>query len=421
MHNNQVAACILAKNYNPSTKRAIRSAQQFGLDIYLGLTHDPVETCTLPGISISQIEWNDDFSHARNQLFDRVTHDFVLWIDSDEELFSFPKLNWEHFEENIFYIRTQFNSQFTPRVHVRMHKNSPNIRWQDRIHERLTVMHGEPYQSRFLSSLILRHHGYEDQDIVLDKHARNLNIAQKGLTTLPTYAELLTQARTETAYSMPNFMHWLHCYKIALATSDLRTQPSYFGFESAFLMCIAGYAEPAERLLEKNPLNIYLQLAVLANKLKYLKYLDEPRLIFIETCLQNGLYDVYENFPCELLGANKDKLLDYLQCWINEWENTTMDTPVFMENIRYVRSTSVDEQTFDDDLLLMNQETKKVVVLNAASTVFWRLLDTPTSSEDLVCILNEALPNEALDNKKTSVNKLLIELLNAGLIQPMNH
>ena len=136
---------------------------------------------------------------------------------------------------------------------------------------------------------------------------------------------------------------------------------------------------------------------------------------------ESKLTGVYENFPCELLGANKDKLLDYLQCWINEWENTTMDTPVFMENIRYVRSTSVDEQTFDDDLLLMNQETKKVVVLNAASTVFWRLLDTPTSSEDLVCILNEALPNEALDNKKTSVNKLLIELLNAGLIQPMNH
>lgn len=98
-----------------------------------------------------------------------------------------------------------------------------------------------------------------------------------------------------------------------------------------------------------------------------------------------------------------------------------MDTPVFMENIRYVRGTSVDEQTFDDDLLLMNQETKKVVVLNAASTVLWRLLDTPTSSEDLVSILNEALPNELIDNKKISANKLLMELLNAGLIQPTNH
>jgi hypothetical protein len=421
MPNNQVAVCILAKNYNTSAKRAICSAQKFGLHIYLGLTHDPIETCTLQGISITQISWKDDFSHVRNQLLDRVTHNFVLWIDSDEELFSFPKLNWEHFEENIFYIRTQFNSQFTPRVHVRMHKNSPNIRWQDRIHERLTVMNGEPYQSRFLSSLILRHDGYEDENIVLGKHARNLNIAQKGLETLPTYAELLTQARTETAYSMPNFMHWLNCYKTALVASDLRTQPSYFGFEAAFLMCIAGYSQPAEKLLEANPLNIYLQLAVLANKLKYSNYLDELKLTFVETCLQNGLYDVYENFPCELLGANKNKLLNYLQCWINEWENTTMDNPVFMENSRYMRCKSVDEQPFDEDLLLMNQLTRKVVVLNAASTVLWRLLEAPTSSEDLTSILNEALPNEWIDNKKASVNKLLVELFNAGLIQQVNH
>lgn len=420
MPNHTVAACILAKHFNSSTERAIHSALKFNLDVHLGLTHDSVINCSFPQIKIFPIYWINDFADARNQLLDQVKNPFIIWLDSDEELFSFPKLHWECFEENIFYVRTQFNSQFTPRVHVRMHRNHPNIRWQEKIHERLTVQGDLPYSSRFISSLIIRHYGYEDEELVLKKHERNLNIAQTGLNTQPLYSELLTQARTETAHGKPNFLHWLHCYQTALSTSNLKTQPSYFGFESAFLMCIAGYSRPAEKLLEANPLNLYLQIAVIANKIKYFHIVDEQRIDFLEQCLQNGFYDVYENFPCELLGANKNKILNYIQYWIKDWNGENMNPQLFDDHAYYTKCLDVDEQKFDEDLLLMSQKNKRVVVLNSISTVLWQLLGHPYSIQELIDVLHEAMPDISLGEKKEAVQTMLKELHTAELIYPVS-
>ena len=412
-----VAACILAKHDNPSSERAVQSALKFGLEVYLGITHDPATPRS--DAHVFPIIWKNDFADARNQLLDRVTNRFVLWLDSDEELFSFPKYDWDRFRENIFYVRTQFNSPFTPRVHIRMHRNHPRIRWVERIHEHIAALDEQLYISRFISSLIIRHHGYEDEDLVQEKHKRNLKIAERGLDKDPLYAEILTQAREETARGKPNFLHWIRCYQTALATSDLRTQPSYFGFEPAFLMCIAGYLAPAKQLLDQNPLNIYLQLALLASTLKYQQKLDEERLSFLEDCLQNGFYDVYENFPKELLGADRGKIINYIQTWLLDWKEVAMNPPVFEETIRYQRSLAVDEQTFDDDILLMNQKVQKVVVVNAVSAVLWQLLETPSSPQEFLSLLQQANPTGSIVEQKASLKALFEELLNAELIVPV--
>ena len=409
----------MAKHYNASTERAIQSASRFGLEVYLGLTHDPIAICPKTDTLAFQIVWKNDFADARNQLLDQVNNPFVLWLDSDEELFAFPKFDWNRFRENIFYVRTQFNSPFTPRVHIRMHRNHPRIRWQGRIHEHIAALDPELSISRFISSLIIRHYGYEDEELVLEKHKRNLHIAEKGLNQNPLYTEILTQARTETAQGKPNFIHWIQCYKTALATSDLSTQPSYFGFEPAFLMCIAGYPKPAEHLLDKNPLNIYLQLALLTSTLKYKRRLDEERLVFLEVCLQNGFYDVYENFPRELLGADRVKITNYIQTWLTEWKEPTMNPIAFEENAHYQRSQTVDEQSFDDDLLLMNQKLQKVVVINAISAALWQFLKIPSSLQDLLSLLQESDPTASAELQKESLRTFLEELLNAELIVPV--
>src|SRR3970282_436386 len=35
---------------------------------------------------VFQLEWNDDFSEARNQVLSKITGDYYLWLDADDEL-----------------------------------------------------------------------------------------------------------------------------------------------------------------------------------------------------------------------------------------------------------------------------------------------------------------------------------------------
>ncbi len=417
-NNQQVATCILAKHYDDSTKRAIHSARKFDLAVYLGLTHDPVDLCTDNEIRVYPVVWNNDFADARNQLLANISHDYVLWLDSDEEIFSFPKFNWNNTTASIFYVNVQFDNTSTPNVHCRMHRNRPSICWQGRIHERITINDTQPHSSQFMNGLIIQHFGYEDKDYVLEKHLRNLDIAKHGLESgNPSYYELLERARAETAQGKSNFMHWLQCYTHAVP-KDICT-PSDRRMGPAIMMCMAGYTTPAKNILQDNPSILFLHIAILAAEIHHFTHIDEDRLNYIELCLQNGLYDVYYNFPRELLGAKKSTIVAYIEQWTAHWDKvmSSNTNQALDRTIKYQRLNEVDAEAFDADLLLMHQQTRKVVVLNPVAAVLWDVLQEPHTAQELLSLLCEAHRDENVATLSQSVDALLVELHNAELIK----
>jgi len=423
--NRPVAACILAKHYNSSTERAIYSALKFDLEVYLGLTHDNIDLCTQTNIHVFSICWENDFAKAKNSFFSRVKNPFILWIDSDEELFSFPKIDWNKLQENIFYIRHQFNSRFTPRICSQMHRNHPDIFWERKIHEYITTKHDALYLSRFLSSVVIRHHGYEDQTTMMQKHARNLHIAESDEQHEKSYVVNLVRLRNELASGQFDFLAWLNCYAWAKRETNLNRAVTHHEFEPALRLCMAGYARPAQECALINPTHILIQLALLTYDYKYNKKIDEDRLLFIETCLTEGLYDVYEDLPHTLLGADANKILSYIKVWANEWKDSVMNNYewveqkeiIFNNNIQLIRNDCISEENFHPDVLLMNMETKKVVVLNTASSILWQMLAPTIAWYELHEILQQVYPPALLNDAINSSKALFNVLLAAGIIR----
>jgi hypothetical protein len=422
----QVAVCILAKHFNTSTQRAIESALKHDLPVYLGLTHDPVDACvSTPHLHVLSVLWQDDFASARNAIIRYVTEQFILWIDSDEEIFSFPAIDWGNIQENILFHRKQYSSQVTPRLSAQMHRNHPGIFWKRKIHEYITTADAALYCTRFVSNLIIRHHGYEDQALVLKKHARNLGIAESTSEESKAYVENLVRLRAEVAHGKPNFFEWLACYREAKRTSNLHRVHSQCEYEAAVILCMAGYSRPAEACVKVNPVNILMQFALLTYEYLYLDKINESRLHFISECVTQGLYDPYEDFPHVLLGADKQTILNHAKTWSEEWRCGVV-SPIDMASKSehhvdngavFVQNKWVEVDHFDADLLLMNARTKKVVVLNHTSSILWSLLVKPISLFELTQILIQAFPLESKTSIDHAVRKFIGQLLNVGLIQ----
>ena len=83
----------------------------------------------------------------------------------------------------------------------------------------------------------------------------------------------------------------------------------------------------------------------------------------------------------------------------------------------FTQCSDVVLETFEDDTLLLSQETHRVISLNATGKIFWDALAAGASVEDCADMLAEAsgtlLSTEAL----TQIEIFFQELLESGMIR----
>jgi len=426
MSSQSVAICILAKHYHDSTKRAIDSALRFELPVYLGLTHASPDACQDRPIQVFSVPWADDFAKAKNYFFTYVSEAFILWLDSDEELFAFPELDWAGIPEHIILHRMQYGQQYTPRLCVQMHRNHPHIFWKRKIHEYLDTDNSALRNTRFVSSLIIRHHGYDDEHVLLNKHERNLKIAESIPPEEHAYAENLIRLRHDTAKGQSNFIAWLNCYREAKSITKLPYHYTHYEYEPAMMLCMAGYARPVEECLKLNPIHILLQLTHLTYELVYLDHINSSKLQFLSECLTQGLYDPYEDFPHVLLGARPDTILAYAKNWSLQWSNKNDEmtlaksaSSVELMQMIFQQNQDVIQHSYHDDTLLLHELTKKILVLNSSGALVWQLLKNPISYHALIALLTHAFPKTVSLHK--TIQTWLNQLYQAHLIQVVTH
>ncbi len=82
----------------------------------------------------------------------------------------------------------------------------------------------------------------------------------------------------------------------------------------------------------------------------------------------------------------------------------------------YRRIADFDEEEFEDDLIVMNRETRAVVTLNPTARVLWEALSDRMSVDTIAAIFAEAFPGADMDVVRRDIEATLAALLDAGLL-----
>ncbi len=75
-----------------------------------------------------------------------------------------------------------------------------------------------------------------------------------------------------------------------------------------------------------------------------------------------------------------------------------------------------DEEEFEDDLVVMNRETKAVVTLNPTARVMWDALAEQVSVDVIAGLFAEVFPNADGEAIRNDIEATLAELLEAELV-----
>lgn len=165
---------------------------------------------------IFQIEWEDDFAQARNEVLARITGDAALWLDADDLLVNGDRLR-AHVESkpevNCFYVgyeydKGEYGETTCFLVRERVIRAPERWTWLGRIHEVLTLAEGDPLITYYAEDVMVVHQEGR-------KHAgnRNLDALYRELEeTEPNPSQRTLMYLGNESASRGNFkealMHW---------------------------------------------------------------------------------------------------------------------------------------------------------------------------------------------------------------------
>src|SRR5262249_29185865 len=131
--------------------------------------------------------WVDNFATARNESLRHATGDWILWLDADERidapnrtkmqrLFAGLGEKNEAFGMTIVYLPGP-RSVLAPEAKiVRLFRNHPEMRWQNRIHEDILPAVRAVGASVVWTDIAIHHTGYQDPAVRARKNKRDLRL-----------------------------------------------------------------------------------------------------------------------------------------------------------------------------------------------------------------------------------------------------
>ena len=81
------------------------------------------------------------------------------------------------------------------------------------------------------------------------------------------------------------------------------------------------------------------------------------------------------------------------------------------------KSQNIDVDDFGGELILMNLETRQVLVLNDSAHVLWSALDLMNTHGDLLALLQEAMPEAQTAALEAALDGILGTLVSGGFLQ----
>lgn len=247
-----IALAMIVRNGAQGISSALLSAKFICSQMVVvdtGSTDDTPQIATRMGAEVYHLEWNNDFSQARNFALDHCRTDWVLVLDADEVL------DEQSLKDNFYLMADSTTGGITVQIHnalstdgftshthsyTRLFRRDARIRFEGRIHEQIADSIQRLGLRIAQSSITIRHDGYSEPSPA--KIKRNLELLQKellenpdshfvryhlGLTefaqgNLVNAGEHLTSVlNSEELSPTQNELARLRCAQIALANDDM--------------------------------------------------------------------------------------------------------------------------------------------------------------------------------------------------------
>ncbi|UBF27717.1 glycosyltransferase [Kovacikia minuta CCNUW1] len=175
-----VSLCMIVKNEGKHLARCLASAQPYVDEIVIidtGSQDNTLEIAAQFGAKVDFFKWCDDFAAARNYSLSKVSGEWVLHLDADEELIvedlDFHQQLLAQPDVLIHAVtRTDINvpeAAFLGGFHARVFRNLPGFRYVNRYHEQLQYQGDRPLVYNHLEGVKILHYGNSDEAALREK------------------------------------------------------------------------------------------------------------------------------------------------------------------------------------------------------------------------------------------------------------
>lgn len=228
-----LSVCMIVKNEAKNLANCLKSIKDIANEIIVidtGSIDNTKEIALNHGAKVYDFEWIDDFSAARNYSIEKATGDWILILDGDDEFEikdSEKLLNIINCKDSgdiclfntVCYVGETPGNDKIMNVNIRLFKNTPNLRYQGKIHECL-VPKGFVAETK-LYDVTIYHYGYLNSYVrEQNKRDRNMRILEGQLKDDPENPFLLFCMGNEY-YAQYELQKALKCFLPAYKTAGI--------------------------------------------------------------------------------------------------------------------------------------------------------------------------------------------------------
>lgn len=175
-----LSLCMIVKNESKNLARCLASAQPYVDEIVVvdtGSDDDTVDIAAQYGAKLDHFDWCDDFSAARNYSLTKVSGEWILHLDADEELVVENPDFCQQLRsqpEVLGYAVTRIDlnvpqDDILGGFHARLFRNIPGFGYQNRYHEQLQYHGDRSLVFDQLDGVKILHYGNCDEATVRQK------------------------------------------------------------------------------------------------------------------------------------------------------------------------------------------------------------------------------------------------------------
>ncbi len=203
----RLSQCMIVKNEEDNIRRALSWGKGIVCEQIVVDTGSEDNTVTIAeemGATVYRFEWNDDFSAAKNFALSKATGDWIAFLDADEY---FQGEDLEKLKKLLAFLAAYPAGQqpdavrcsmlhlglsgkvFSTTMQDRLIRNDKNLRYQNRIHEKLVNASGRNLTVYDVGNeLAIYHTGYAMEDSKKKSKAdRNLSLLLKEVKEHPDH------------------------------------------------------------------------------------------------------------------------------------------------------------------------------------------------------------------------------------------
>ncbi|WP_202709049.1 glycosyltransferase [Sporosalibacterium faouarense] len=197
----KLSLSMIVKNEENNLPRCLESIKDIVDEMIIvdtGSTDETVNIAKRYGAKVYSFKWNGNFSDARNFSLDKVSGDWILIMDADDELDQNDKPKVLslledskadiYFFQTLSYIGKKPGNDLVNNINIRLVRNNMGYRFHGAIHEQIKVENPETKNRKKIEieDIKVYHYGYLNRDIInKDKRNRNIGILKNILEENP--------------------------------------------------------------------------------------------------------------------------------------------------------------------------------------------------------------------------------------------